>query len=85
MLDPTARTLDGIQALIQREWIIAGHPFLDRLGHLLQPKRKKTKSEEGEASKMVHSCCIGFKKAIMSQAMETYVKSWCIGPQFDYR
>lgn len=62
MLDPTARTLDGMQALIQREWVIAGHPFLDRLGHLLQPKRKKAKqlrsvAEEGEALKMV---CISF-------------------------
>ncbi|XP_039256996.2 uncharacterized protein LOC120333727 isoform X1 [Styela clava] len=40
ILDPTCRTLEGIQALIQREWVVAGHPFLDRLGHLLQPTKR---------------------------------------------
>ncbi|XP_008841951.1 myotubularin-related protein 11 isoform X3 [Nannospalax galili] len=32
LLAPEARTLFGIQSLVQREWVAAGHPFLTRLG-----------------------------------------------------
>ena len=34
MLDPHSRSQMGFQSLIQREWVIAGHPFLDRCGHI---------------------------------------------------
>ncbi|XP_022100845.1 myotubularin-related protein 10-A-like isoform X3 [Acanthaster planci] len=34
ILDPYCRTQLGFQSLIQREWVIAGHPFLERCGHL---------------------------------------------------
>lgn len=34
-LDPATRTIDGFIALIQREWISAGHQFAARLGHTL--------------------------------------------------
>ncbi|XP_072037729.1 myotubularin-related protein 10-B-like isoform X2 [Amphiura filiformis] len=34
MLDPFSRSQLGFQSLIQREWVIAGHPFLDRCGHI---------------------------------------------------
>ncbi|XP_031823303.1 myotubularin-related protein 11 [Sarcophilus harrisii] len=29
---PGARTLHGLQTIVQREWVAAGHPFLTRLG-----------------------------------------------------
>ncbi|XP_004618174.1 myotubularin-related protein 11 isoform X2 [Sorex araneus] len=32
LLAPEARTLLGFQTLVQREWVVAGHPFLTRLG-----------------------------------------------------
>lgn len=57
MLDPASRTLHGFQCLIQREWIVAGHPFLDRLGHLLQPTKKSKQTKgvnmEGETTHLV--------------------------------
>ncbi|XP_014219642.1 myotubularin-related protein 10 [Copidosoma floridanum] len=34
LLDPHFRTITGFQTLIQKEWVAAGHPFCDRLGHL---------------------------------------------------
>ncbi|KAJ8985336.1 hypothetical protein NQ317_008367 [Molorchus minor] len=35
MLDPYFRTKFGFQSLIQKEWIALGHPFANRLGHIL--------------------------------------------------
>ncbi|XP_013392417.1 myotubularin-related protein 10-B isoform X2 [Lingula anatina] len=34
MLDPCFRTQRGFQNLVQREWVVMGHPFLDRHGHI---------------------------------------------------
>ncbi|XP_053128063.1 myotubularin-related protein 10 isoform X2 [Hemicordylus capensis] len=34
MLDPFFRTITGFQSLIQKEWVMAGYPFLDRCNHL---------------------------------------------------
>uniref|UniRef100_A0A3Q3N5P9 Myotubularin related protein 10 n=1 Tax=Mastacembelus armatus TaxID=205130 RepID=A0A3Q3N5P9_9TELE len=34
MLDPHYRSLVGFQSLVQKEWVMAGHPFLDRCNHL---------------------------------------------------
>nr|XP_033775419.1 myotubularin-related protein 10 isoform X2 [Geotrypetes seraphini] len=34
MQDPYFRTITGFQSLIQKEWVMAGHPFLDRCNHL---------------------------------------------------
>ncbi|XP_053320579.1 myotubularin-related protein 10 [Spea bombifrons] len=34
MLDPYFRTIVGFQSLIQKEWVMAGYPFLDRCNHL---------------------------------------------------
>lgn len=41
MMDPHCRTKLGFQSLIQKEWIIGGHCFLDRCNHL----RKNDKDE----------------------------------------
>ncbi|XP_056637371.1 myotubularin-related protein 10-B [Diorhabda sublineata] len=35
LLDPYFRTKFGFQSLIQKEWIALGHPFANRLGHIL--------------------------------------------------
>lgn len=34
LIDPHFRLITGFQTLLQKEWIAAGHPFCDRLGHL---------------------------------------------------
>lgn len=41
MLDPHYRSLIGFQSLVQKEWVKAGHRFLDRCNHL-----KKNYKEE---------------------------------------
>ncbi|KAK7913099.1 hypothetical protein WMY93_013310 [Mugilogobius chulae] len=41
MLDPHYRTISGFQCLVQKEWVMAGHRFLDRCNHL-----KKNEKEE---------------------------------------
>ncbi|MEQ2200879.1 hypothetical protein XENOCAPTIV_004301 [Xenoophorus captivus] len=41
MLDPHYRSLNGFQSLVQKEWVMAGHRFLDRCNHL-----KKNDSKE---------------------------------------
>lgn len=35
MLDPYWRTIHGLQSLIQKEWVVLGHHFAYRLGHIL--------------------------------------------------
>ncbi|XP_050076191.1 myotubularin-related protein 10-B [Anopheles maculipalpis] len=34
LMDSSYRTIQGFQNLIQKEWVILGHPFSDRLGHV---------------------------------------------------
>uniref|UniRef100_A0A8D0HBY2 Myotubularin-related protein 12 n=1 Tax=Sphenodon punctatus TaxID=8508 RepID=A0A8D0HBY2_SPHPU len=41
MMDPYCRTKPGFQSLIQKEWIIGGHRFLDRCNHLRQNDREE--------------------------------------------
>ncbi|XP_072320693.1 myotubularin-related protein 10 isoform X2 [Eucyclogobius newberryi] len=41
MLDPQYRSISGFQSLVQKEWVMAGHRFLDRCNHL-----KKNDKEE---------------------------------------
>ncbi|XP_011501148.1 PREDICTED: myotubularin-related protein 10-B [Ceratosolen solmsi marchali] len=40
--DPYFRTITGFQSLLQKEWVAAGHPFCDRLGHLKNDGSKKS-------------------------------------------
>ena len=56
MLDAECRTTLGFQKLIQREWVVMGHPFLDRLGHLVQPrKNKKDAAHVSEGRDVIHT------------------------------
>lgn len=41
LLDPHFRTITGFQSLLQKEWIAGGHPFCDRLGHIVQSNSGK--------------------------------------------
>lgn len=40
-LDPYYRTVIGLQALIQKDWVVKGHPFRTRLGHIFPRAPKK--------------------------------------------
>lgn len=35
LLDPYFRTTCGFESLIQKDWVSLGHPFSDRLGHVI--------------------------------------------------
>ncbi|XP_066592594.1 myotubularin-related protein 12 [Prorops nasuta] len=41
LLDPYFRSITGFQSLLQKEWIAAGHPFCDRLGHIITNNANK--------------------------------------------
>ncbi|XP_006167300.1 myotubularin-related protein 10 isoform X2 [Tupaia chinensis] len=40
MLDPYCRTVTGFQSLVQKEWVMAGHQFLDRCSHLKRSEKE---------------------------------------------
>ncbi|XP_038159413.1 myotubularin-related protein 10 [Cyprinodon tularosa] len=42
MLDPHFRSLNGFQSLVQKEWVMAGHRFLDRCNHLKKNENKES-------------------------------------------
>ncbi|PWA17180.1 hypothetical protein CCH79_00010410 [Gambusia affinis] len=42
MLDPRYRSLNGFQSLVQKEWVMAGHRFLDRCNHLKKNDNKES-------------------------------------------
>ncbi|XP_061461876.1 myotubularin-related protein 11 isoform X2 [Rhineura floridana] len=42
MSDPHTRTIPGFQSLVQREWVAAGHPFLQRLNLLQKNDRDES-------------------------------------------
>ncbi|XP_022349097.1 myotubularin-related protein 12 isoform X2 [Enhydra lutris kenyoni] len=41
MMDPHCRTRAGFQSLVQKEWIMGGHSFLDRCNHLRQSDKEE--------------------------------------------
>ncbi|KAF6722677.1 Myotubularin-related protein 10 [Oryzias melastigma] len=41
MLDPHYRSITGFQCLVQKEWVMAGHRFLDRCNHLKKNDREE--------------------------------------------
>ncbi|XP_056100115.1 myotubularin-related protein 10 [Rhinichthys klamathensis goyatoka] len=51
MCDPHCRSLHGFQGLIQKEWVMAGHRFLDRCNHL-----KKSDKEESPVFLLFLDC-----------------------------
>uniref|UniRef100_A0A673C4G3 Myotubularin phosphatase domain-containing protein n=1 Tax=Sphaeramia orbicularis TaxID=375764 RepID=A0A673C4G3_9TELE len=51
MLDPHYRSLIGFQSLVQKEWVMAGHRFLDRCNHL-----KKSDKEESPLFTLFLDC-----------------------------
>ncbi|KAM4593130.1 myotubularin-related protein 10 isoform 1-T3 [Odontesthes bonariensis] len=51
MLDPHYRSLIGFQCLVQKEWVMAGHRFLDRCNHL-----KKNYKEESPLFTLFLDC-----------------------------
>lgn len=52
--DPHTRTVSGFQSLIQKEWVAAGHPFLQRLNVLQKNDRDEVRpvlcEPEGEGT-----------------------------------
>lgn len=38
LLDPHWRTMHGFQSLVQKEWVVLGHHFANRLSHILNPE-----------------------------------------------
>ncbi|KAK5873954.1 hypothetical protein PBY51_018948 [Eleginops maclovinus] len=59
MLDPHYRSIVGFQSLVQKEWVMAGHRFLDRCNHL-----KKNDKEESPLFLLFLDC--------VSQMMNQY-------------
>uniref|UniRef100_G3WTG4 Myotubularin-related protein 12 n=1 Tax=Sarcophilus harrisii TaxID=9305 RepID=G3WTG4_SARHA len=51
MMDPYCRTRFGFQSLIQKEWIMGGHCFLDRCNHLRQNDKEEGKESQDSQSK----------------------------------
>ncbi|NXM07632.1 MTMRC protein, partial [Tyrannus savana] len=51
MMDSYSRTMSGFQSLIQKEWVIGGHSFLDRCNHL-----HKSEKEEAPVFLLLLNC-----------------------------
>lgn len=64
LLDSHFRTITGFQSLLQKEWVAGGHPFCDRLGHIV-----KTNSEK-VGIVHVYKRFISYKSLIKSLSIE---------------
>eukprot|EP00074_Homo_sapiens_P064513 XP_011512361.1 myotubularin-related protein 12 isoform X4 [Homo sapiens] len=51
MMDPHCRTRIGFQSLIQKEWVMGGHCFLDRCNHLRQNDKEEGREGQDTQSK----------------------------------
>jgi Myotubularin-like phosphatase domain len=43
IMDPYFRTIHGFQSLIQKEWVMLGHPFSLRFGRIADSEAKQVK------------------------------------------
>ena len=75
-MDPYYRTIEGFQRLIQKMWVIFGHPFAKRVAHIKVIK-KEEKVEDSESPVFlhfldcVHQLLVQFPSAF--QFSETYL------------
>ena len=53
LLDPQTRTRAGFERLVQREWVLLGHPFQERIGLVQAPEGKKVR---GRATALGGGC-----------------------------
>uniref|UniRef100_A0A8D0WCS3 Myotubularin-related protein 12 n=1 Tax=Sus scrofa TaxID=9823 RepID=A0A8D0WCS3_PIG len=51
MMDPHCRTRFGFQSLVQKEWIMGGHCFLDRCNHLRQSDKEEGRESQDTQGK----------------------------------
>lgn len=54
ILDPYCRTISGFQSLIQRMWVVGGHPFTHRCGHIKGINVDKEEHENQESPVFLH-------------------------------
>ena len=41
IMDPYYRTIHGFQSLVQKEWVMLGHPFANRFGRTADSETKQ--------------------------------------------
>lgn len=57
--DPHARTISGFQSLVQKEWVAAGHPFLQRLNLFQKNDREEVRRLQRRLLKLIQKrCCL---------------------------